>query len=249
VSANLTVRAVARAHRCERKAPYSLHSMMRMPRPGHGMDRADASLGPARCGIQIAAPAICLVVRYLIREILMRGHVVGLLAVAIMCGSGVAGATPIVYNVNVSDSVETISGTITTDGVIGTLVASDITAWSLSSNGPVAFSINSSIAGSAFGCAVTCGLIASPTTLVYVFTFAEGFFFSGPGGVNANVIEFAGGQTTVVSGNNIHNINLNSPSVIGRAVPEPGTVTLLGLALACLGFGRKRSRGQQSTAV
>jgi hypothetical protein len=45
----------------------------------------------------------------------MPGNMVGLLAAVLMCVCGIARAD-IVYDINISDAVETVTGTITTDG-------------------------------------------------------------------------------------------------------------------------------------
>jgi hypothetical protein len=50
----------------------------------------------------------------------MRPNLFGSLAFALMCVCGLARSS-IVYNVNITDGTETISGTITTDGTIGAL--------------------------------------------------------------------------------------------------------------------------------
>ena len=50
----------------------------------------------------------------------MRRNIAGVLTVALMCVCGVARPS-IVYDVNITDGIETISGTITTDGTTGTL--------------------------------------------------------------------------------------------------------------------------------
>src|ERR1700720_4677145 len=100
----------------------------------------------------------------------MRKNIVGLLAVVLIGLCGVAAATPIVYGVNISDGTETVTGTITTDGNLGTLVAADITAWSFTAIGPVTFSINSTLLGALIRCGASCGLMATPTSLLYDFS-------------------------------------------------------------------------------
>jgi hypothetical protein len=192
----------------------------------------------------------------------MRRNIVGLLAVALMCVCGVAAATPIVYNVYISDGTETVSGTITTDGTIGVLAAGDITAWHLAAVGPQTF-------GPATGAGVEClpdflggcGLGATSSTL---FSIGDPFCtfppclplgqvsFLGPGGTSIGFsvlgIDVVGIEAGTCGPGCNGGYPLQGLGPIG-ATPEPGTFSLLGLALAGLGFARKRSRGRQSTAV
>jgi hypothetical protein len=179
----------------------------------------------------------------------MRGNIVGLLAAALMGVCGVARPS-IVYTVNISDGIEMVSGTITTDGLIGTLNASDITAWDLTAAGPVAFAENSSIPGAFLLCSFGCGLTATATTLAYDFSsqIAGTGFFDCAGNCQ---IQLDTGAVDVFKASAGHFISESGNTVIARAAaaPEPGTFTLLGLGLAGLGFARKRSRGRQSTAV
>jgi PEP-CTERM motif len=172
----------------------------------------------------------------------MRGKVVGLLAAALMGVCGVARPS-IVYTVNISDGIEMVSGTITTDGLIGTPNASDITGWNLTAAGPAAFAENSSIPGAILLCSFGCGLTATATTLAYDFSsqIAGTAFFDCAGNCS---IQFDTGEVDVFKASTGHFISESGNTIIARAAaPEPGTFTLLGLGLAGLGFARKRSRG------
>ena len=111
----------------------------------------------------------------------IRGYIVGLLAVALLCPFGMSIAKPIVYNVHISDSTETVSGTITTDGTIGELFASDIASWNFTVVGPVSFSIASSEVGSGLYCGgfstndpSNCGIVASASELIMQDTLLFG---------------------------------------------------------------------------
>ena len=186
----------------------------------------------------------------------MRQNIVALLALALICVCGVAKSS-IVYNVDVTDGSETVFGTITTDGVIGTLVGSDITAWDLTATGPVLYGPHTSSTGVGVMCfsgMLQCGVTASLSELNFTDlsgTAALSFdYFDSLGGYYLTF--FAPNPFIVINDyfvdGRFNEALVNSRTgLIGTAVPEPGTFTLLGLAFAGLGFARKRSR--QSTAV
>jgi hypothetical protein len=191
----------------------------------------------------------------------MREKFVGLLAVVFVCVCGLAQSAPIVYTVDIADA---LTGTITTDGTIGVLQASDIVAWDLTLS-PTFGSLQ--FDSSAPGSEVTCGslsgcAIASPEALEFESgsSLAFSYLFTSPFPpfpttcvqtlefADTGVTTFSGGPEGCPTGGGGVVARLDAPYTIG-AVPEPGTITLLGLALAGVGFARKRSREQQSTAV
>jgi hypothetical protein len=83
---------------------------------------------------------------------------------ALVCGTHLAHASPIIYDVSISDGTETITGTITTNGFLGTLSTTDITGFSLSASGPITFG---PITPGSIDCFTSCGVIATPTTLTF----------------------------------------------------------------------------------
>lgn len=172
----------------------------------------------------------------------MRSIIVSLLATALMCVGQAADAL-IIYSVNVTDATgaETVTGTITTDGTIGSLGASDFIAWSFTASGPVPFGPRSGATLVSCG-AAGCGIITTATTLVV--TGASGTdvsFPTPPGG-----ILFGPGSFVVTPADPsfvFHTLTTSyTIATSARTVPEPSTVLLLAIAVACLGFAYKRTR-------
>ena len=196
-----------------------------------------------------------------IEAIPMRGSIVGLLVVALLCPFGVSIAKPIVYNVHISDSTETVSGTLTTDGTIGELSAGAFTAWNLTAVGPVSLSIASIDRFASSVCAQTsgpvinthpCGITATASEL-RLSSITTGSFtqFVVPFTHGADEVTFYQTLPRVVASDFFelgspppYTIALAPPFVIA-SIPdiEPSTGLLLGLAFASLVFARKRVEG------
>ena len=170
----------------------------------------------------------------------MHSTIVGLLAAALMCGAQVADAL-IVYSVDVTDATgtETVTGTITTDGTIGSLVASDFIAWSFTAIGPVPFGPRSGATLVSCG-AAGCGIIATATTLLVSGASGTDVSFpTPPGGILFGPGSFL---VTPADASFIFHTLTSSYTIAAsaRTVPEPSTVPLLAIAFACLGFAFKR---------
>ena len=182
-------------------------------------------------------------------------------AVAVfMFATGLVHAGPVVYAVNSNLVVPggigindgTWSGTIETDGTIGTLSASNILSWSLLLNDGIGqtFTINSG------NSALTLtGTATTATSSLLQFNYDSpdfgglgyfeildaadgwGLFFSGPGSPsNGGIINPDGASTVGILGLG------PQPKTIGVATPEPSAFLLIGSALGILGLMRSRTK-------
>jgi hypothetical protein len=91
---------------------------------------------------------------------------------------GAAGVLPaaadVIYNVNRTVVLGSVTGTITTDGTIGTLATNDITSWNLTLNGPTAspFTLTNLNSGVEI---IGNDLSADATNLYFDFSGPSGF--------------------------------------------------------------------------
>lgn len=176
------------------------------------------------------------------------------LAAATAAGAG-AHAASIIYNLSFTSATATLTGTITTDGTIGSIGAANITAWSFTQTGPNAFSLTSDAPGAYRQCIGANGCFtATATTLSFNFastTANDPFSNYGSFGKTVQFAEYAQAAPISVVSNNQVTFYAPTSNVIGVAatagVPEPTAWSLMiagfGLAGATL-----RRRATAATA-
>ncbi|HML18250.1 MAG TPA: PEP-CTERM sorting domain-containing protein [Bryobacteraceae bacterium] len=186
---------------------------------------------------------------------------------ALLCiclGAALGTAAPVTFNVNLTIGSGSVTGTIETDGTIGTLAQSDILNWDLLLNDGVStFTLLGPLSGnnSAIDFA---GTDLSETSTQLLFNFSGsigGFLLQNPGigsGKNYFCAQTAGsglcisgsGEGVEVNSEDTEQItDLSGSQVIGSlsgsTVPEPSTLGLLGVGALTLLLRRKQSLRSQ----
>lgn len=184
---------------------------------------------------------------------LMRRIGLALVALGLVAGAAErARAGSITYHIIDYPSLQngyTLSGTITTDGAIGTLARSDITAWSYTAtNGTDTYSATYTDASA--GLAVQ-NLTATTTSLSLAQTGFENFLTLGivPGSVFIDELEWArfglfDSYNLFSAGSPVWDREASNPPglqlggttwiIATTSVPEPGTISLMFLGSLCL---------------
>jgi hypothetical protein len=187
------------------------------------------------------------------------GRIVGLVLTFGIFSEASAGS--ITYNVldmPADQNGFTVSGTITTDGVIGNLANSDITSWSVTiSQGGTSETFSSSDSGPIVN--ILNNLVATASG-IYVppadnFAVANDFELLSvpPAGMVIDGIRWVNSPQPIYTAQ----VNFSAPPawntspsvagtnwVIATAVPEPSAPTMLGIAVTCVAgvIGRRASR-------
>ena len=176
----------------------------------------------------------------------------GLLGILTALLPGTAQAMATTYNVNLSDPNETITGSITTNGAIGSLAISDIQSWSFDASGVTgSFNVASSETSASISCPTgLCGLNSSSSQLFldtssnsetdFIGTYGE-IVFSANGGASPSYYVSADYLSPTSSPNPPYTISVAANTAIA-SVPEPTEALLMMVGLGLLGLvGRPRS--------
>ena len=166
--------------------------------------------------------------------------------------STAANATPITYAVDQPLGPGSATGTITTDGTIGTLAAADIVSWDLHLNDGTNTSVLASSLGTNYVVVDGSALTASSMNLEFNYSsgsFADFYFgnFDNTGELCYTASSNCWGPTGVGvynvagDGQSVY-IAVAGNQVIASAVPEPLSMALFGGGLAGMVALRRRSK-------
>ncbi|MEQ1593408.1 MAG: PEP-CTERM sorting domain-containing protein [Thiobacillus sp.] len=175
-------------------------------------------------------------------------------AVVIM-GLASASHANTIYNINIADGGNSLTGTITTDGMLGEINNYNIVDWSITVAGPYNFTLDS--ATSVFGCNSVCGLEATADVLIlfpstgpgdigfHVYGINNAYIAISPRFGNAYQVLFtpnnAPGGPQAASINGVIASGGNSFGV-AAAVPEPEAWGLMMSGLVLVGAAARRRR-------
>lgn len=176
-------------------------------------------------------------------------------AMALLLSAVFCSAAAITYNVNQTVGVGTVTGFIETDGTIGGLGTSNILNWNLLLNdGSTTFDLLGPSSGSNSAVGVSgSDLSATATQLLFNFSgsgyalFQAPILFSGHDlwctqGTIQCTSETATGQVlTTADGNQFTSLSGTHVIASISGVPEPSTLSFLGLGMTLMGFWKFRT--------
>ena len=181
------------------------------------------------------------------------GFLAGLILSALVVGTATGHATPITYNVNQTIGSGSVTGTIQTDGAMGVLSVGDILAWNLELNGVSASYNLTSPSSSVF--LVGSDVTAVGSHLYFNYSATDGgylLFQQVPFSGSQYYCDQALGGGPCIQGASVvpqyytdpsaQIVSMSGNQIIGTtaAIPEPGTLSVMGLSLVGLGLARRR---------
>jgi len=180
-------------------------------------------------------------------------------------------AASTIYSVNLvatstaGAGTETFTGTITTDGTLGALSASNFVDWAIGGSGPVSIGV-SQAAGGSISCGPSgCGVAATSTELD--LTGSGGFTFENMSGlINITTLQlgFGGagfGYSYLITAFIVPSFGAPSGGFFGYStetiatvsststVAEPSTMALIAVALTMLALGHAAMRSRNYSAT
>ncbi len=161
-----------------------------------------------------------------------------------------------IYDVNLSVGTGSATGSITTDGLFGSLSASDILDWSIKLDGNPGniFTLLGPLSGNNSQLAVnSSNFVASAGAITFNFSSGGYVLFQNPSlGSGINYLCFAsdlcGNFSNAINlGTNVFGVDTSPQTgvqIVATAnanVPEPTTIALIGLGFASMAYRRRKS--------
>jgi hypothetical protein len=181
---------------------------------------------------------------------------IAIVVAAFLAAPLVSNAASITYDVSWRDGTgDSLTGTITTDGTLGSIGVGDINAWAFTSLGSQPFSSSSALAGASLNFNGSTTLVATSTTLSFDFQDTSAFDrvlfdVNTSTGNNTSVGLFsqawetdgAYGETWQKQGNLSIQVSPSSDVIATAPVPLPASTWLILSGVGGLGVFARRKR-------